>query len=119
MGMLLRTALAGWWNDRAMSLGAAIAFFTVFSLAPMLLVAYITLLLCVSAVAKEPVRLHPENPHYFLWRGEPTVLLPRLVGVGYAVPTLLHYSRGRSDVTVSLQPVTLGVGSELKVAGSF
>ena len=29
----------GWWNDRAMSLGASIAFFTVFSLAPMLLVA--------------------------------------------------------------------------------
>ena len=35
----LRTALGGWWHDRAMSLGAAIAFFTVFSLAPMLLVA--------------------------------------------------------------------------------
>jgi membrane protein len=39
MTVLFRTALAGWWNDRAMSLGAAIAFFTVFSLAPMLLVA--------------------------------------------------------------------------------
>jgi membrane protein len=39
MVTLFRTALAGWWNDRAMSLGAAIAFFTVFSLAPMLLVA--------------------------------------------------------------------------------
>src|SRR5215207_8872207 len=39
MGWLLKTALVGWWNDRAMSLGAAIAFFTVFSLAPMLLVA--------------------------------------------------------------------------------
>ena len=30
MGGLFKTALAGWWNDRAMSLGAAIAFFTVF-----------------------------------------------------------------------------------------
>jgi membrane protein len=39
MGALLKTALVGWWNDRAMSLGASIAFFTVFSLAPMLLVA--------------------------------------------------------------------------------
>jgi membrane protein len=39
MGWLFRTALVAWWNDRAMSLGAAIAFFTVFSLAPMLLVA--------------------------------------------------------------------------------
>ena len=23
----------------------------------------------------EPLRLHPENPHYFLWRGRPTVLI--------------------------------------------
>lgn len=36
---LLKVAFAGWWNDRAMSLGASIAFFTVFSLAPMLLAA--------------------------------------------------------------------------------
>lgn len=36
---LARMAAAGWWNDRAMSLGAAISFFTLFSLAPMLLVA--------------------------------------------------------------------------------
>lgn len=38
-GQLLKAAFAGWWNDRAMSLGASIAFFTVFSLAPMLLAA--------------------------------------------------------------------------------
>jgi membrane protein len=36
---LLRVAAVGWWNDRAMSLGASISFFTVFSLAPMLLAA--------------------------------------------------------------------------------
>src|SRR5512136_3065266 len=23
----------------------------------------------------EPIRLHPDNPHYFLWRGQPTVLI--------------------------------------------
>ncbi|MBM6596447.1 YihY/virulence factor BrkB family protein [Microvirga sp. BT291] len=39
MVQLLKTAFIGWWNDRAMSLGASIAFFTVFSLAPMLLAA--------------------------------------------------------------------------------
>ncbi|WP_243370615.1 YihY/virulence factor BrkB family protein [Microvirga solisilvae] len=38
-GRLLKAAFVGWWNDRAMSLGASIAFFTVFSLAPMLLAA--------------------------------------------------------------------------------
>jgi membrane protein len=36
---LLKAAFEGWWNDRAMSLGASIAFFAVFSLAPMLLAA--------------------------------------------------------------------------------
>ena len=34
---LLQEAAVGWWNDRAMSLGASIAFFTVFSVSPMLL----------------------------------------------------------------------------------
>jgi membrane protein len=36
---LLRAAFDGWWADRAMSLGASIAYFTIFSLAPMLLAA--------------------------------------------------------------------------------
>ena len=34
---LVKIAVNGWWVDRGMSLGAAIAFYTVFSLAPMLL----------------------------------------------------------------------------------
>jgi len=38
-GRLLKAAFEEWWNDRAMSLGASIAFFTVFSMAPMLLAA--------------------------------------------------------------------------------
>src|SRR5215216_4191085 len=29
----------------------------------------------VTAIAAEPIRLHPENPHYFLWRDKPTVLI--------------------------------------------
>ncbi len=28
-----------------------------------------------SAFAAAPLALHPENPHYFLWRGQPTVLI--------------------------------------------
>jgi len=28
-----------------------------------------------AARAAAPIALHPENPHYFLWRGQPTVLL--------------------------------------------
>ncbi len=28
-----------------------------------------------SALAAAPLALHPDNPHYFLWRGQPTVLI--------------------------------------------
>lgn len=28
-----------------------------------------------GGLAAEPIRLHPDNPHYFQWRGKPTVLV--------------------------------------------
>jgi membrane-associated phospholipid phosphatase len=43
-------------------------------------------------------------------------------GVGYAVPTLLHYTRGKSalsNVSVSVSPGAPCTGACLKVAGSF
>src|SRR4051795_6601036 len=33
------------------------------------------LLLCAVSASAEPLRLHPDNPHYFLFRGRPTVLV--------------------------------------------
>ncbi len=45
---------------------------------------YITILLTITLItslsgfvsgAAKPISLHPENPHYFLWRGKPTVLI--------------------------------------------
>ena len=27
------------------------------------------------AFAAEPLALHPDNPHYFLWRGKPTMVV--------------------------------------------
>ncbi len=29
----------------------------------------------VAAVSRQPIRLHPDNPHYFLFRGKSTVLI--------------------------------------------
>ncbi|MFM1942757.1 MAG: hypothetical protein RI897_1739 [Verrucomicrobiota bacterium] len=37
-------------------------------------VSFVQLFACVL-VAAAPIRLHPDNPHYFLWRGEPTILV--------------------------------------------
>ncbi len=33
------------------------------------------LLSVFTSAARNPLALHPENPHYFLWRGEPTILI--------------------------------------------
>ena len=35
----------------------------------------VLLLAAPSGAQREPFRLHPDNPHYFLFRGEPTILL--------------------------------------------
>ncbi len=35
----------------------------------------VLLAFCLSAMAAPPLRLHPENPHYFWFRGRPTVLV--------------------------------------------
>ena len=32
-------------------------------------------LLSAALLAAEPLRLHPENPHYFVFNGRPTVLI--------------------------------------------
>ncbi len=43
-----------------------------------LLVLVSTAMSTVAAQAGQdgkPIRLHPENPHYFLWRGKPTILI--------------------------------------------
>ena len=29
----------------------------------------------LHAAESNPISLHPENPHYFLWRGKPTILI--------------------------------------------
>src|SRR6476646_590220 len=37
--------------------------------------ALLLLAACLAATAAPPLRLHPDNPHYFLFRGKPTVLV--------------------------------------------
>src|SRR3954454_14048650 len=39
LGSVFKTALGGWWNDNVPRMGAALASYTLFSLAPILIVA--------------------------------------------------------------------------------
>jgi len=40
-----------------------------------------------------PIQLHPENPHYFLWRGKPTVLITSAEHYGAVLNRDFNYSK--------------------------
>jgi len=41
----------------------------------------------------EPIKLHPENPHYFLWRDKPTVLITSTEHYGAVLNRAFDYKR--------------------------
>ena len=40
-----------------------------------ILLILVVVTVCTITVQAEPIKLHPENPHYFLWRGKPAILI--------------------------------------------
>ncbi|NVL90773.1 MAG: cellulase family glycosylhydrolase [Desulfobacterales bacterium] len=50
---------------------------------------------CVAQSADEvrPIELHPENPHYFLWRGKPTVLITSAEHYGAVLNRAFDYKK--------------------------
>ena len=47
----------------------------------------------LTVQAAPPIQLHPDNPHYFLWRGKPTVLIA--AGEHYGAVINLDFDYGR------------------------
>ena len=47
----------------------------------------------LCAAASEPIRLHPENPHYFLWRDKPTILITSTEHYGAVLNRAFDYKR--------------------------
>jgi membrane protein len=43
IGSLLKSLVADWWEDNAPRLGAALAYYTIFSLSPLLIIAVLLL----------------------------------------------------------------------------
>ena len=41
----------------------------------------------------EPIRLHPDNPHYFLWRGKPTILITSTEHYGAVLNRAFDYKK--------------------------
>ncbi len=50
-------------------------------------------MLSAVAPAAEPIRLHPDNPHYFLWRGKPTILMTSGEHYGAVLNSAFDYAK--------------------------
>jgi hypothetical protein len=57
---------------------------------------YVVLLGLVNnafAEAIQPIQLHPDNPHYFLWRGKPTILITSTEHYGAVLNRAFDYKK--------------------------
>jgi hypothetical protein len=74
-----------------------------------------------AAAASKPIALHPENPHYFLWRGKPTVLITS--GELYGAVLNLDFDYARYLVTLAKDKLnltrTFAGGAYLEPSGAF
>lgn len=54
-----------------------------------LMILFLTVRLCGA----DPIRLHPDNPHYFLWQGKPTLLITSAEHYGAVLNPDFDYSK--------------------------
>ena len=67
-----------------------------------------------------PLRLHPENPHYFLWRGKPTVLITAGEHYGAVLNLDFDYVRYFKELSAfGFNLTRIFSGSYREVPGSF
>jgi len=75
---------------------------------------------CVDEAKEVPLALHPENPHYFLYRGKPTVLITSAEHYGAVLNLDFDYAaylQALADDSLNLTRVFSG--SYVEPAGSF
>ena len=72
------------------------------------------------ADALGPIRLHPDNPHYFVWRGRPTVLITSGEHYGAVLNVDFDYRRYLDELKVHRFNLTRTFsGTYREVPGSF
>ena len=73
-----------------------------------------------TAASAEPLRLHPKNPHYFLFRGQPVVLVTSGEHYGAVVNLDFKYERYLETLAgAGLNLTRVFVGSYLEKPGDF
>lgn len=73
-----------------------------------------------AGAAAEPLALHPENPHYFLFRGKPTVLVTSAEHYGAVINRDFNYVAYLDELRRhKLNNTRIWVGPYREVAGNF
>jgi hypothetical protein len=73
-----------------------------------------------AAAAGDPIRLHPDNPHYFLWRGKPTVLVTSAEHYGAVLNLDFDYVKYLDELARTGQNLTRTfAGTYREIPGSF
>jgi len=82
----------------------------------------ITLLFSVALVAQNynPISLHPENPHYFLFRGKPTILISSAEHYGAVVNLDFNYIKYLDELKSNgLNYTRIFSGAYIEASGAF
>ncbi len=83
----------------------------------------VLLTLCAAAAtisAAEPIRLHPDNPHYFLFRGKPTVLVTSGEHYGAVINLDFDYKKYLAALEAAgLNHTRTFAGAYREIPGSF
>lgn len=80
----------------------------------------VPLLLTAAGMAAQPIRLHPENPHYFLFDGRPTVLVTSGEHYGAVLNAAFDYKRYLDTLHKDRLNLTrIFAGSYREVPGNF
>ena len=74
----------------------------------------------MATSAREPIKLHPDNPHYFLWRGKPTVLITSAEHYGAVLNLDFDYVSYLKELEVrKLNNTRTFTGSYVEPTGAF
>ncbi len=87
---------------------------------PLFIAAAILFASILTVQADEPIRLHPDNPHYFLWRGQPTMLITASEHYGAAMNLDFDYKRYLDELKAHQFNLTrVFSGTYREVPGTF
>ena len=77
-------------------------------------------LLTFSQASTEPIALHPQNPHYFIYKGEPTILITSAEHYGAVLNTDFDYKTYLATLQKEGMNYTrIFTGSYVEVPGAF